>query len=269
MMGRLSSWMFCFYGLVFPLLAGAQERPEEIAPIVIEAGYDMTTHLLFPYGIESVDIGSKGVIARKAQGMKNILLVKAANRSFGKTSLSVVTEDGKYYAFTVGYAEAPTVLHYSFGGAGEGVGVGPDKATLERAGALVLGSPANSGVQRVRQGLRLRVRGVYLAAGQLWFKLELANRSALDFTGSYMRFFLQDKKQTKRTARQQRELFPVYREGEVIVSGHERITHLVCFAPFMVPSHQRLLIQVGDAGGGRMVELRIPGRVLLQLQKLQ
>src|SRR3954470_2077335 len=77
----------------------------------IEVAYDMTTHIIFPNEITYVDLGSSDIISEKAEKIGNVLKVKAQKRLFTKTNMTVITSDGKYFAFMVYYATNPRALN--------------------------------------------------------------------------------------------------------------------------------------------------------------
>ena len=60
-----------------------------------------TTHLVFPFPVTYVDLGSSGLIAAKATGAENIVRVKAAAAGFPESNMTVLTSDGKLYSFVV------------------------------------------------------------------------------------------------------------------------------------------------------------------------
>lgn len=64
--------------------------------------------LKFPTSIKYADMGSADLSAEKS--MENVLKIKANRALFGKTNLSVVTTDGKYYNFNVSYDSNPTFI---------------------------------------------------------------------------------------------------------------------------------------------------------------
>ena len=73
-----------------------------------------TTNLIFPFSIESVDRGSKDILAQKVTGAENILQVKADKQNFSETNLSVITADGNLYSFIVDYLNEPPQLNIVF-----------------------------------------------------------------------------------------------------------------------------------------------------------
>ena len=108
--------MRTFILLIMAALAGmtcrAQEpRPEDgvrtlttgqhITPYRIGVPFSKTVHILFPSEVRYVDLGSTDIIAGKADGVENVVRVKAAVRDFpGETNFSVITGDGSFYSFS-------------------------------------------------------------------------------------------------------------------------------------------------------------------------
>ncbi|ELX66520.1 hypothetical protein HMPREF0662_02198, partial [Prevotella nigrescens F0103] len=70
-----------------------------------------TVHLIFPAAVRYVDLGSQNIIAGKAEDAENVLRVKASVKDFEtETNMSVICEDGSFYAFNVKYADEPEKL---------------------------------------------------------------------------------------------------------------------------------------------------------------
>ncbi len=85
-----------------------------IAPYHLAVTFYKTTNLIYPYAIKSVDRGSKDIIAQKANGVENVLQVKAGKLDFDETNLTVITADGKLYSYILNYVECPSVLNILF-----------------------------------------------------------------------------------------------------------------------------------------------------------
>lgn len=241
-----------------------------IAPYEIAISYNKTTNLIFPYAIKSVDRGSGAVIVQKAKGVENILQTKAAKKDFESTNLSIVTADGRFYSFVLDYADQPSHLNISFTG-NEPVqlaGSPSNAQQLEREACQVLSIPRFMRVQRKGQLLRLQLNGIFTSENSLWLKLELHNDAQVDFEPAYLRFFLRDKKRSKRTALQETEIFPVYMPSPKITKGATSSVWTIGFQPFTVPKHQRLIIQTGDESGGRVLNLPIKSKFFLRAHKL-
>lgn len=85
---------------------------QHITPYRIGVPFSKTVHILFPSEVRYVDLGSTDIIAGKADGVENVVRVKAAVRDFpGETNFSVITEDGSFYSFLVSYEEEAEALN--------------------------------------------------------------------------------------------------------------------------------------------------------------
>ena len=83
-----------------------------IVPYRLEVTFSKTVHLIFPSAIKYVDLGSSDIIAGKADGVENVVRVKAAVEGFSEeTNFSVITSDGTFYSFIVVYADQPALLN--------------------------------------------------------------------------------------------------------------------------------------------------------------
>lgn len=245
-------------------------KPVVIDPLTLGITYNKTTNLIFPYAIKSVDRGSGAVIVQKAKGLENILQVKASKKDFEQTNLSLVTADGKFYSFLLFYAPIPLHLNISFSDS-EPMQLAGQEANahqLEKESWQVLGANRFMGLHRKAQELCLRLNGIFLSENNMWFRLALKNYSQVNFRPEYLRFFLRDKKRSKRTALQETEVFPVYIPAYSVTKGEMSSVLAVGFKPFTVPKHQQLIIQVGDESGGRVLHLPVKSRFFLRARKL-
>lgn len=80
-----------------------------IDPMPLEITDTKTTNIIFPQAIVGVDRGSRDVWAKKANGVENILQIKAASNKLIETTLTVVTGDGKLNSFLLRYSPDPSV----------------------------------------------------------------------------------------------------------------------------------------------------------------
>lgn len=84
----------------------------EVTPYEIELTQNKTTYILFPSGIEYVDLGSQEIIASKVEAASNVLRLKSVKQDILPTNFTVITNNGKYYSFKVSYNEEPAQLSY-------------------------------------------------------------------------------------------------------------------------------------------------------------
>lgn len=254
--------------------SGVSLNVRAIQPYRISAGYDMTSNLIFPYSIKSVDRGSASLLVQKAKGLENILQVKAAEKNFTSTNLSVVTGDGKFYSFLVDYSEHPPVLNYSF-----------SKDTLSTGNNLVADQEITEDLVQLQKqkvlGARpflnkttgegqvtLLLEGIYVAKSVLWLALQLNNSSFIDYKPEYVRFLIRDRKKSKRTAVQETELHPFYSSVDSSVSNNAPGEIVLAFHPFTISKDKKLFIQISEQHGGRTLILPVKARTLLKARPL-
>ena len=89
---------------------------QSLTPYLLEVSFYKTVHIVFPAAVKYVDLGSTDIIAGKADGVENVIRVKAAIERFvTETNFSVITSDGSFYSFNVVYSDEPSVLNINIG----------------------------------------------------------------------------------------------------------------------------------------------------------
>ena len=88
-------------GELFQGMSRAIPTGRVVLPYGLDVTFDKTVHLIFPSAIRYVDLGSQNIIAGKAEDAENVLRVKASVKDFEtETNMSVICEDGSFYAFS-------------------------------------------------------------------------------------------------------------------------------------------------------------------------
>jgi hypothetical protein len=260
---------------VFFLVGSISQAQEQaivnIEPYRLAVGYDQTTSLIFPYPIKKVYWGSGAIIVQKVRDVENILQAKAAEKDFQPTNLSVVTADGGFYSFYVHYESQPAVLNIDLAGNGRVLlpGHPSNSWQLEKESWQVLGLFPFIGLRRVQQQqLQLSLQGIFISEKNVWFRLALKNLAPVDFQPAYVRFFVRDRKRTKRTVLRETEIYPVYNPAYCLTRGKQESVWVFAFPHFTVPRQQRLVIQMGDESGGRVIQLSVNNKALLRARRL-
>lgn len=265
------------------LIVHAQSNANDIVlshiePIPIGVSCEQTTNIIFPFAIKSVDRGSAWVLAQKAKGAENELQLKAGRRAFSETNVTVICADGQLYSFLLEYMPFPSSLNIKID-----KNMFPDTAsqnvrltdqplsmeTYETVGQLLVKYRPFLRMHRSSQLMTLHLKGIYLTHQLLWFSSRLVNGSLIDFTADHIRFFIRDKKRSKRTAVQEKEITPVYSNTASTVSGKHCQPFVFAFRPFTLPKSQQLFIQVTEKNGGRQLTLRIKPKMLLKARSLK
>ncbi len=247
-----------------------------IEPYHLLITVNKTTTLIFPYSIRSVDRGSRDVLAQKAQGVENILFVKADKEAFTQTNLSIITADGRFYSFLLDYIPNPPILNLSFKKDSLLNETAPSQLTgTNEASMQMLSKSITKDKRRLhdfktsRYRIQFRLSGIYIRNDILYFKLELQNRSNINYNIDNLRFFVKDEVKSKRTASQELEIQPVYIYGDASVVKEQSKTVLVYALPkFTIPDRKFLSIQLTEKNGGRHLHLNMLNRLIVNAKSI-
>lgn len=271
------NWLVLMVILSMPFLSAAQNditgfRIKNIRPFRIAVSSVSTTNIIFPHAIISVDRGSADVLAQKAPGVENILQIKAARKDFEPTNISVITSGGEFFSFLVRYNERPALLN---------IEIARDSALPAKEDAVLSGVPASAAFFEAlstkasaseaflnkstrHQRMKLTLESIYLNGKLMLFGLKIDNRSMIDYHLSSIRFFVRDRKRSKRTVMQETEMLPVYKTEIPVVRGMGSQRVIYAFEPFTLPADRNLFIQVQERSGGRNFQLRVKPATLLK-----
>lgn len=242
-------------------------------PFRMAISENMTTNIVFPFAIKSVDRGSGVILAQKAKGAENVLQIKAATAGFKESNLSVITADGQLFSFYITYHEYPSYLNLSFykdSASGpvkfEGELISPQEQASVFSRVLEL----KPGLRRStsNQLVRFSLRNIVYHQKILWFSFQLENHSLINYDPEFLKFFVHDRKRSKRTAVQQKELFPVVEEKLLPVAGNDQRTLILGLPAFTISRKQEIRILLKEKNGGRNLELRLRHPVLLRTRLL-
>ncbi len=238
----------------------------------LEVTDNKTTNLIFPSAIKSVDRGSKDILVQKASGVENILKIKADVKNFRETNLSVITSDGKLYAFTVSYNEQPAYQSVNLEKASPVIYSDPaiNKTALAEYSTGVADRPSN--IRRVTDShakVSLALNALYNTDDVIFCRLHLRNRSALNYDVEQFRFYIRDIQKTKRTATQENEIKPLYISGDTVtVKGHTVNTWIVAIQKLTIPDGKYLAIEVMEKNGGRNLFIKVMNRHIMKTQTI-
>lgn len=240
-----------------------------IDPFPLEVTTTKTTHLIFPFGIKTVDRGSRDILAQKATGVENILQVKAAKVDFDTTNLTVITTDGKLFSFLVGYADQPLSLNIRINNAVEVASFGDgnlNNAKVAQSAFLAQNNQArNVSIKDKSSKSEFLLSSIFVDDDLLLYKIELSNNSALKYEIENLRFFVRDKKNPKRTAIQETEIKPLHILGDTnAVAPQSSHTFVFALPKMTIPDKKYLAVQVQEKNGGRHMTLKVRNRHLLK-----
>lgn len=258
-----------------------------VLPYGLEVTFEKTVHLIFPAAIRYVDLGSQNIIAGKADDAENVLRVKAAVREFEtETNMSVICEDGSFYAFNVKYADEPEKLSMEMKDF-----LSPTEGRLPSNRADIyfkeLGSESPILVKLIMKsiyqndkriikhvgaklfGMRFLLRGLYAHNGLLYFHVRMDNESNMLYAVDFITFKVVDKKVAKHTAIQERILQPLRAFHQVMWIGAGRSERIVfALEQFTLSEDKQLEVTLYERNGSRTLTFYVEPEDLLLTKKI-
>ena len=258
-----------------------------VLPYGLEVTFEKTVHLIFPAAIRYVDLGSQNIIAGKADDAENVLRVKAAVREFEtETNMSVICEDGSFYAFNVKYADEPEKLSMEmkdFLSPTEGrlpsnradiyfKELGSESPILVK---LIMKSIYQNDKRTIKHvgakqfGMRFLLRGLFAHNGLLYFHVRMDNESNMPYAVDFITFKVVDKKVAKHTAIQERILQPLRAFHQVMWIGAGRSERIVfALEQFTLSEDKQLEVTLYERNGSRTLTFYVEPEDLLLTKKI-
>ncbi len=219
---------------------------------------DKTTSLIFPFPIRHVDRGTKDVLVQPVKEADNILLVKAASVKFPETNLSVVTGDGSVYSFKVNYTDQPENWVFYL----------PElkKSTIATyANGILDNHRTVRGIRDRKWDIAASVNGIYIKDDVMYYQILLCNQSTIDYDIDLLKFYIRDKRKSKRTAAQENELIPLHISGNTRkVKACDFSMIVVALDKFTIPDAKYLAIQLMEKNGGRHLLMKVNNNKIIR-----
>ena len=274
-------------GELFQGMSKAIPNGRIVLPYGLEVTFEKTVHLIFPSAVRYVDLGSQNIIAGKAEDAENVLRVKAAVKDFEtETNMSVICEDGSFYAFNVKYADEPEKLSVEMKDF-----LSPVEGRLPSNRADIyfkeLGNESPVLVKLMMQtiyqndkryikhigaqifGMKFLLRGLYAHNGLLYFHTRIDNMTNMPYSVDFVTFKVVDKKVAKRTAIQEQVLQPLRAYHQVnYIKGRHTESSVFALEQFSLSEDKQLEVTLYEHNGGRTLTFYIDPQDLLLAQKI-
>jgi len=274
-------------GELFQGMSRAIPNGRVVLPYGLDVTFDKTVHLIFPAPIRYVDLGSNNLIAGKAEDAENVLRVKAAVKDFEtETNMSVICEDGSFYAFNVKYADEPEKLSVEmkdFLSTTEGrlpsnradiyfKELGNESPVLVKLMMQTIYQNNRRTVKHIgaqQFGMKFLLRGLYAHNGLLYFHTRMENGTNMPYSVDFITFKVVDKKMAKRTAIQEQVLQPLRAWHQVMqVKGKDSEHSVFVLEQFALSEDKQLEVTLYERNGGRTLTLYVGQEDLLLAKKI-
>ena len=274
-------------GELFQGMSRAIPNGRVILPYGLEVTFDKTTHLIFPSAIRYVDLGSNNLIAGKAEDAENVLRVKAAVQDFEtESNLSVICDDGSFYAFNVKYANEPeklTIEMKDFLSMGEGrlpsnradiyfKELGNESPVLVKLIMQTIHQNDKRTIKHIgaRQfGMKFLLRGLYAHNGLFYFHTRIENETNMPYSVDFITFKVVDKKVAKRTTIQERVLQPLRAYNQLTyIKGRSSASTIFALEQFSLSEDKQLEVTLYEKNGGRTLTFTLEQEDLLLARQI-
>jgi conjugative transposon TraN protein len=219
---------------------------------------DKTTSLVFPFAIKYVDRGNQSVLAQQVKDAPTILLVKAASKDFVETNLSVVTDDGSVYSFAVCYDVRPAIMVYY-------LPINNKATTAMYANAILDNKKSVKKINDHKWKTDAAVIGIYVKNDVMFYQIRIKNNSPIDCNIDLIRFYIRDKRKSKRTAVQDIDLKPLHTVGNITnIKSNSTSSMVFALEKFTIPDAKYMVLQINEKNGGRHFSIRVKNKRIMK-----
>lgn len=274
-------------GELFQSMSRAIPTGRVVLPYGLDVTFDKTVHLIFPSAIRYVDLGSQNIIAGKAEDAENVLRVKASVKDFEtETNMSVICEDGSFYAFNVKYADESEKLSIEmkdFLSTTEGrlpsnrsdiyfKELGNESPILIKLMMQTIYQNDRRCIKHIgaqQFGMKFLLRGLYAHNGLLYFHTRMENGTNMPYSVDFITFKVVDKKMAKRTAIQEQVLQPLRAYHQVMqVRGMSSEHTVFALEQFSLAEDKQLEVTLYERNGGRTLTFYVTAEDLQLAKKI-
>ena len=221
-----------------------------------------TISLVFPFPVTHVDRGSKDILVKQVKKAANILLVKAAAKDIPETNLSVVTDEGSIYSFAICYDDNPSTWIYRLPESRE-------SSTRTYANGILDNPSTAWGMHADSWDMTSGIIGIYIKDNTIYYQLRINNHGPIDYDIDFIRFYIRDKKRSRRSAIQENELKPMYLSGNTRqVKAGSRATIVAAVEKFTLPDAKYLAIEINEKNGGRHMFIKVKNKKIMKAIRL-
>ena len=263
-------------GGCFALLAVKSNSQPIAEPHKVEVTNNKTSSIVFPAIIKSVDRGSRDILAQKAKGVDNVLQLKAGKPNFAETNLTVITGDGILHQFTLNYSDKPASLSINL-----------SEDSLQNKMPLIFQTEMtetemenySTGIVQTKRTVRtvseskykisIALLGIYIKDDVIFYRFKIRNRSNINYTIDFLKFYIRDQTKIKRTASQEVVVKPIYVFGnDKEVKGKSEADVVYALEKFTIPESKHLDVEMFENNGGRHFNLIIKNKTIVNARLL-
>lgn len=243
-----------------------------VKPVRISISDSKNVHLLFPDRIKYADVGNDQTVSLEKTDASNVIKFKAKEANIFETNLSIITEDYKFYSFTLEYTENPENFNYIIGKSPAStamLGVNNEKILAEIAEESLIPDRKIYHIGLSKNKMEFYCSNIFIKEDILFFCFGIKNSSNINFNVDFVKCFIRDIKKLKNTTIQETEMTPLIRhEFSEIVDSKTENRFVLAFPKFTIPDKKKFEIEIFDKDGGRHLRFRIENNSIINAEKL-
>ena len=245
----------------------------------IYANDQMNVALIFPDPIRQGITGSDNfVFTYNRDTAQHFGLLQAKP---GKASnLLIISKTGAIFSYIVEYKEELKWLNY-FIDTNNSIGnerpikapiepksqqneIGKGKAKFERFAAFLLNRKEQIGrIKKRKQSIVLRVENIVFDKSELYFVIQIENKSSLDYDVNFLKFSVATRQKDKRKSVQRIGMEPIFKYNIPAKIPAKKTVKLVYVMPkFSLSNDRRGILELNEKNGERNVKLKISHRFI-------
>lgn len=118
--------------------------------------------------------------------------------------------------------------------------------------------------------VKVQLSKVLISGDSLFFKLQIANRSNLNYEIDFIRFYVRDLKTSKRTVKQEQELYPITSRDkqDYVLKAGANLNDVFVLKQFPITKTSALFIEVYEKSGSRHLYLKVKQNQILKAKAI-
>lgn len=261
---------------ILPYLSYRINKGALDAPIM-RIAQQQTTHFIAPFALSDWAVGNDSVIAAYADGIRNMVRVKALHRFTSQSSFTLLGSHGELFSYRLVYSDSVPQLSVQLTDSLSQEAIfwdNPMDAHLLKklAEKALQQNYTNNHLGVVEHRMQFSAAGIFSYKGWLMLRLQCQNRNNIDYEIDFIKVYIADKKGSKHTALQETEITPFYTYcSDSIVQllpAQSQQEQVLFFNRFTLPKHRMLYIELFEKNGGRHLQFSISHKELLRAKAL-
>lgn len=266
------------YQASLPFLAYQVEKGPLPSPVV-HVGQSKTTHFIAPFPIIDWAVGNDSTIAAYADGIQNMVRIKAHQKHVCQSSLVLLGKNGNLFSYRLCYNDTLPQLAVQLVDSASTTQAlflaNPiDITLLQQLGTQSLQQPyAMNHLGVVDYRMQFSLVGIFSHQDWLLFRVQIHNSNNIDYDIDFIKAYIVDKKGSKYAAMQETEITPFYTFCSDSVANTLPAQHVqervLFFNRFTIPKQRMLYFELFEKNGGRHLLFPVSGKELLKARKLR